>query len=54
MKKTYVIDTNILIQSPYAIECFEDNDLVIPHVVVEELDGLKRLTEKREQMQGRQ
>lgn len=42
MKKTYVIDTNILIQSPYAIECFEDNDLVIPLVVVEELDGLKK------------
>lgn len=42
MKKTYVIDTNVLIQSPYAIECFEDNDLVIPLVVVEELDGLKK------------
>lgn len=42
MKKTYVLDTNVLIQSPYAIECFEDNDLVIPLVVVEELDGLKK------------
>lgn len=42
MKKTYVIDTNVLIQSPYAIECFEDNDLIIPLVVVEELDGLKK------------
>ncbi len=42
MKKTYVIDTNVLIQSPYALECFEDNDLVIPLVVVEELDGLKK------------
>lgn len=42
MKKTYVIDTNVFIQSPYAIECFEDNDLVIPLVVVEELDGLKK------------
>ena len=38
----YVIDTNVLIQSPYAIESFEDNDLVIPLVVVEELDGLKK------------
>lgn len=42
MKKTYVIDTNVLIQSPYAIEHFEDNDLVIPLVVVEELDALKK------------
>lgn len=42
MKKTYVIDTNVLIQAPYALQCFEDNDLVIPLVVVEELDGLKK------------
>ncbi|MGN0582081.1 MAG: PhoH family protein [Oscillospiraceae bacterium] len=42
MKKNYVIDTNVLIQCPYAIECFEDNDLIIPLVVLEELDGLKK------------
>lgn len=42
MRKTYIIDTNVLIQSPYALECFEDNHLVIPLVVVEELDGLKK------------
>lgn len=42
MKKTYVIDTNVLIQAPYAVHCFEDNDLVIPLVVLEELDGLKK------------
>ncbi len=42
MKKTYVIDTNVLIQAPYALKCFEDNNLVIPLVVVEELDGLKK------------
>ena len=42
MKKTYVIDTNVLIQAPYALDCFEDNNLVIPLVVVEELDGLKK------------
>ena len=41
MGKIYVIDTNVLIQSPDAIERFEDNDVVIPLVVVEELDGLK-------------
>lgn len=42
MKKTYVLDTNVLIQAPYAVQCFEDNDLVIPLVVLEELDGLKK------------
>lgn len=42
MKKIYVIDTNVLIQSPYAIENFEDNEVVIPLVVVEELDCLKK------------
>lgn len=42
MKKTYVMDTNVLIQAPYAFQCFEDNDLVIPLVVLEELDGLKK------------
>ena len=42
MKKTYVLDTNILIQSPAACTCFEDNDVVLPLAVLEELDGLKR------------
>ena len=28
MIKTYVIDTNVLIQAPYALECFDDNRLV--------------------------
>lgn len=42
MKKTYVLDTNVLIQAPYATSCFEDNDVIIPLKVVEELDGLKK------------
>ena len=53
MIKTYVIDTNVLIQAPYALECFEDNDLVLPLVVLEELDGLKEIRwRKRCQCQG--
>ena len=51
MKKTYVIDTNVLIQAPYALQCFEDNHLVLPLVVLEELDGLKNAREKRAQTQ---
>lgn len=37
MRKTYVLDTNVLLQSPRALYGFEDNRLVIPLVVVEEL-----------------
>ena len=42
MTKIYILDTNVLIQAPYAIGCFKDNDIVIPLVVLEELDGLKK------------
>lgn len=42
MMKIYILDTNVLIQEPYAIGCFKDNDIVIPLVVLEELDGLKK------------
>lgn len=41
MQKTYVLDTNVLIQSPYALESFEDNQIVLPLSVLEELDSLK-------------
>lgn len=42
MEKTYVLDTNVLIQAPYALESFEDNEIIIPMVVLEELDYLKK------------
>ncbi|MDF2886535.1 MAG: putative ATPase related to phosphate starvation-inducible protein PhoH [Lacrimispora sp.] len=42
MIKTYVVDTNVLIQAPYAINCFEDNRVVLPVAVLEELDHLKK------------
>ena len=35
-------DTNVLIQAPYAVECFEDNEVVLPMTVLEELDNLKK------------
>lgn len=41
MRKTYVLDTNVLIQSPYALFSFEENKVVIPIAVLEELDALK-------------
>lgn len=41
MKKTYVLDTNVLIQSPLALLAFEDNQIILPMVVLEELDKFK-------------
>ena len=37
--KNYVIDTNVLIQAPNALWAFQENRIVIPLVVVEELDS---------------
>jgi len=42
MKKTYVLDTNVLLHDPQSIFKFEDNDLVIPITVIEEIDGFKK------------
>lgn len=47
MMKSYVIDTNILIQAPYALQCFEENNVILPLVVLEELDGLKKAEGER-------
>ena len=38
MVKIYVVDTNVLLQAPYALESFEDNQVVLPMIVLEELD----------------
>ncbi len=40
--KTYIIDTNVLIQAPHAVYCFEEHLVVLPVVVLEELDNLKK------------
>jgi PhoH-like ATPase len=42
MKKNFVFDTNVLLADPYAIMKFEDNNVVIPITVIEELDKFKR------------
>ena len=39
--KTFVIDTNVLLHNPQAIFVFQDNDVVIPFTVLEELDTFK-------------
>ena len=40
--KTYVLDTNVLLYSAQALESFEDNRVVIPMAVIEELDKFKK------------
>lgn len=42
LKKTFVLDTNVLLQTPFALHLFGDNIIVIPEVVLEELDRFKR------------
>lgn len=41
-RKTFVIDTNVFLHDPYAIDKFKDNDVVIPLIVLEEISSLKR------------
>ncbi len=42
MKKTYVLDTNVLLHDFRAIYNFEDNDIVLPITVLEEIDKFKK------------
>jgi len=48
MVKNFILDTNVLVHDPYCISNFQDNNVIIPIMVVEELDSLK----KREGMLG--
>ncbi|WP_040455331.1 PhoH family protein [Hydrocarboniphaga effusa] len=43
-KKIFVLDTNVLMHDPSSLFRFEEHDLFIPMVVLEELDGLKKGT----------
>ncbi len=45
-RKTFVIDTNVLLQDPDAISKFHDNDVIIPLSVLEDLDGMKRFSDE--------
>lgn len=44
-KKIFVLDTNIILHDYKAIRKFQDNDLVIPIAVIEELDKFKKGTD---------
>ncbi len=42
MKKNFVLDTNVLLHDPGSITNFEDNEVIIPIYVIEEIDGFKK------------
>ncbi|MBI4802318.1 MAG: PhoH family protein [Elusimicrobia bacterium] len=47
MKKIYILDTNVLIHDPMSFTKFEDNTVVIPISVIEELDTFKSHADER-------
>ncbi len=46
-RRTYLLDTNVLLSDPNAVFVFEEHELVLPITVIEEVDKFKReLTER--------
>lgn len=45
-RKTYVLDTNVLLHDPTAITAFNEHRVVIPMTVLEELDAIKDRRDK--------
>jgi PhoH-like ATPase len=41
-RRTYVLDTNVLLYDPGSLQVFEEHDLVLPITVIEEIDKFKR------------
>ncbi len=46
-KRTYVLDTNVLLHDPGALFVFDEHDLVLPITVLEEIDKFKRELNER-------
>jgi PhoH-like ATPase len=47
MIKNFVLDTNVLIHNPAALYSFADNNVIIPIMVIEELDHFKTSSDKK-------
>ena len=45
--KTFILDTNVLLHDPEAINSFKNSKVIIPMTVIEELDNFKRLSDER-------
>lgn len=46
MEKIYVLDTNVLLHDPLALQVFQEHRVVVPMTVLEELDVIKDRREK--------
>ncbi len=42
MRKNFILDTNVLLHDPRSIYAFDDNNVIIPIYVIEELDQFKK------------
>ncbi|MDX1763410.1 MAG: PIN domain-containing protein, partial [bacterium] len=42
LKKCFVLDTNVLLHDPESLYAFKENEVVIPVVVIEEMDHFKK------------
>jgi PhoH-like ATPase len=42
MKKRYLLDTNVLLHDPKALTAFQDNSVLVPIYVIEEIDRFKK------------
>jgi PhoH-like ATPase len=45
MRKAFVLDTNVLLHDPASLFRFQDNDVILPITIIEELDRFKKLSE---------
>ncbi|GIO40573.1 PhoH family protein [Paenibacillus apis] len=46
MKKIFVLDTNVLLHDPTALFAFDEHEVIIPAIVLEEIDSKKRNAEE--------
>lgn len=46
VKKIFVLDTNVLLHDPTALFAFEEHEVIIPAIVLEEIDSKKRNAEE--------
>ena len=53
-RKTYVLDTSVLMHDPERIESLKDNEIVIPGPVLQELGDLMHANDERKKFQARE
>lgn len=51
MIKNFILDTSVLVHDPLSIYNFQENNIIIPIVCIEELDNLKKKKELLATMQ---